>query len=303
MGRASEMKPRVPRFPVREAEPLLLSLALLGAVGALVYLPLAAAPVRPPDGPIAHRDGRGRDVRPPAPARRFVSLMPSFTELVFDAGAGDLLVGVTRACDHPPEARAIPKAGDVVVDYERTVAMRPDVVLSSHMMMQRPNAILETLGLRVYAADPETWEEIAGLLRTIGRMAGRPERGDEAAARLLRRVESIRKGRARAAFVELSPHQTLAAGGGSIPDLALRTAGGTNVFAGLGRPWDWVEWEAVLRADPDVLIVPIGASRVLETRPGGERLRGRVFEIDPDLLVRPGPRLVRGAELLAERFR
>jgi len=58
---------------------------------------------------------------------RIVSLVPSLTELVFDLGLGDRLVGRTGFCIHPREAlRAVPKVGGTKdVDVERVRALRP----------------------------------------------------------------------------------------------------------------------------------------------------------------------------------
>lgn len=261
------------------------AVALLAALGAAVYL--------------APRGGRAPHADPHAPARRVVSLLPGHTEIVFEAGAGDLLVGVSRFCDHPPEARGIEPVGDVLVDYEKVFALQPDLVLSSETMMSRPNADLASLGLRVYATDPEDWNEIAELLRAVGRVTGRTERGEAAAARLLGRVRDVEarvagRARPRVAFLEPGPNQIQAAGPGSEPDIAIRTAGGINVFAGLRR-WDWIDWEAVAVADPDFIVVPAGAT----LRTG---LRAKVVEIDESIIVRPGPRLARAAEILAEAF-
>src|SRR5207245_2227655 len=66
-------------------------------------------PVR---GGIAVTDDAGRRVTLAAPARRIVSLLPSFTEILFAIGAGDRLVGRTTWCDYPPAALAVPSVGD-----------------------------------------------------------------------------------------------------------------------------------------------------------------------------------------------
>src|SRR4029453_11074895 len=67
-----------------------------------------------------------------APARpRIVSLAPHLTELVYAAGAGELLVGVVEYSDYPEAARSLPRVGDAWrVDMERLLALRPDVVLT-----------------------------------------------------------------------------------------------------------------------------------------------------------------------------
>src|SRR3989449_8116073 len=99
----------------------------------LVALAVAACargervPVR---GAIAVTDDAGRRVTLAAPARRIVSLLPSFTEILFAIGAGDRLVGRTTWCDYPPEALAVPSVGDgMPPSVEAVAARRPDLVV------------------------------------------------------------------------------------------------------------------------------------------------------------------------------
>src|SRR5881628_3084282 len=104
-------------------------------------------PVR---GGIAVTDDVGRRVTLAAPARRIVSLLPSFTEILFAIGAGDRLVGRTTWCDYPPEALAVPSVGDgMPPSVEAVAARRPDLVV---LYRAGPNVTaaeqLERLGIR-----------------------------------------------------------------------------------------------------------------------------------------------------------
>src|SRR6266566_8176583 len=84
----------------------------------------------PPRGNLVVTDDAARRVALAAPARRVVSLLPSFTEMLFAIGAGDRLVGRTTWCDYPPAARAVPSVGDgIPPNIEAVAARRPDLVV------------------------------------------------------------------------------------------------------------------------------------------------------------------------------
>src|SRR5437879_13876791 len=64
------------------------------------------------------------------PSQRIVSLLPSFTEILFDIGAGDRVVGRTTWCDYPPAALAVPSVGDgLPPNIEAVAARQPDLVV------------------------------------------------------------------------------------------------------------------------------------------------------------------------------
>src|SRR3989441_11946489 len=85
------------------------------------------------------------------PAQRIVSLLPSFTEILFAIGAGDRLVGRTQWCDYPPAALAIPSVGDgMPPNVEAVAGRKPDLVV---LYNSRPNvtAAEEPRRLRVHS--------------------------------------------------------------------------------------------------------------------------------------------------------
>src|SRR2546422_3863347 len=116
-------------------------------------------PVR---GAIAVTDDAGRRVTLAAPARRIVSLLPSFTEILFAIGAGDRLVGRTTWCDYPPEALALPSVGDgMPPSVEAVAAPRPDLVVlyraRPHLTAPPP---LERLGRPAVPVEPHPLEQL-----------------------------------------------------------------------------------------------------------------------------------------------
>ena len=109
-----------------------------------------------------------------APAQRIVSIAPHLTELLFAAGAGPRVVAVSAYSDFPEAARRLPQVGDaVLLDLERIVALKPDLVLvwangSSPQQLQR----LRAAGLPVFSSAARGLPHIAATLRMLGRLAG-----------------------------------------------------------------------------------------------------------------------------------
>src|SRR5213594_3879684 len=117
---------------------------------ALVITACARGEHVPVRGGIAVTDDAGRRVTLAAPARRIVSLLPSFTEILFAIGAGDRLVGRTTWCDYPPAALAVPSVGDgMPPNIEAVAARQPDLVV---LYNAGPNVAaaqqLERIGIR-----------------------------------------------------------------------------------------------------------------------------------------------------------
>ena len=117
--------------------------------------------------------------------------------------------------------------------------------------------------------------------------------------------------RPRVAFIEWV--EPLMAGGNWMPEL-IDAAGGHNLFGEAGKHSDWMQWDELAAADPDVIIVApcgYGLERcleelpLLEAKPGWAHLQavrnGRVYFADGNAYFnRPGPRLADSAEMLAE---
>ncbi len=289
-------------FPLSSRTPFLRAgiLALMLAVGAWAA------------GAAEWTDALGRRVDVPGRPRRIVSLVPSVTEVLFAVGAGDRLVGVTRFCTYPPEARNLPQVGGYAdPSLEAIVALSPDLVFGA--ADSTPPALirrLEALGIPVYVVYPRSLADTVATIRQVGRVAGVPGGGQAVADHLEATVETVRRavqGLPRPeVLLCIMVRPLVVAGPGTLGHDLVEAAGGRNVVPpGPSRYPTWGA-ESLLAADPEVIIVSPHPGEPFPVRFFGRwpELRavasGRVVPIESDWLHRPGPRLAQGLRALAE---
>ncbi len=261
-------------------------------------------------------DDRGRTFLLSRPARRIVSLAPNITELVFAAGAGTRLIGVSRYSDYPDSARFLPDVGDASsLDLERIVALRPDLVLGWHSGTARSSIEkLEKLGLPVFVIDPVKLSDISRLLRTVGLLTGTVPQAEEAAHAYEDQLEEIKRSHAsriKVRMISLIWHQPLMTVNGYhvISDI-IRLCGGVNVFASSPFLAPVISGEDLLLADPEAIIssvmpggVEMAPAMLLRRLPRVNAIRNNhLFFIHPDLILRPSVRLLLGAKQLCSQL-
>jgi iron complex transport system substrate-binding protein len=254
-------------------------------------------------------DDRGRNVHLDQPASRIVTLAPHLTELVYAAGGGARLVGVVEYSDFPPSARKLPRVGNASgIDLEGVLALRPDLV-AAWRSGNDPRTVqrLEQLGLTVYVTEPAGPEEVARQVRQLGRLMGTDVVAEKAARDLLGTLQGLRRRyqhrRAVSVFLEIDHHPLITVGGAHIISKLIAICGGRNALGTLTGVAPVVDPEAVLRADPDIIVaMGPGASAWLNEWRRWPQLRavhsGRLAVVAEDWVARPGPRLVLGAQQL-----
>jgi iron complex transport system substrate-binding protein len=282
-------------------------------LAALVVLAVVACVGRehvPVRGGIAVTDDAGRRVTLAAPARRIVSLLPSFTEILFAIGAGDRLVGRTTWCDYPPEALAVPSVGDgMPPSVEAVAARRPDLVV---LYRSGPNVTaaeqLERLGIRTVLFDLNLLEELGPAARRLGTLTGQSERA-ESLARVMDSlaVMPLTPGTRSLVFVVWdNPPIVIAAG--SYLDRLAALAGARNVFHDIGSPSAQVSIETIAARDPDfvALLSDSAVPPRYAARPEWRVVRAvrnaRFLFLPGQLFGRPGPRAAEAIRELRRRL-
>ena len=232
-------------------------------------------------------DDTGARIELAAPARRIVTLAPHATELVYAAGAGDRLVAVESASDHPPAARDLPRIGGAgALDRERLLELEPDLVVAWHSG-NRPADLdwLARQGIAVYRTEPARLDDVAEAVRELGELAHTRERAERAAAAWETALaHACRPAYApRRALVVLWDRPLMVYGGAHWINEVLARAGYVNVFADVRRGVFSPSPEAVLAAGAQVGLT------ATELEPGSlgvEQVRSL-----PQAASRPSPRL------------
>lgn len=273
---------------------------------------LAAVPAR---AAIDITDDTGAPLHLPQPARRIVSLAPHVTELLFAAGAGERVIGVVAYSDFPEAAAKLPQVGGYSnIDLEAVAALRPDLVIAWRSGNRDAHLDrLAALGIAVYLNEPRNLDDVARSIEQFGRLAG-----SEAVAR--RAAQAFRARRAALAtrysglppvrvFYQIWQQPLMTINDAHLIADVIRLCGGENVFGGLSQLAPTVGVEAVLAANPEVIIASgMGASRPewLDQWKRWAGLRanaaGNLFFIPPEIIQRHTPRILDGAERLCAQL-
>lgn len=261
-------------------------------------------------------DDTGRRVYLAKAPSRIISLAPSVTEMLFAIGAGAQVVGVTQFCDYPPEASQKTKVGYANPNLESLVALQPDLIVAPQEFL-KPDLIgkLEQLKIPVFILSARTVEDVVGHIQTLGRMLDHTTEATVLGMDLRQQIARIKTRTQSAAPVRvlyvLSSEPLITVGPGSFIDQLIGLAGGINVAAKSATAYPRLSMEVVLQENPDILVFPIGkAEGISESEQQSWRKwstltavkQKNLRQIPADLLNRPGPRIGKALELLADLF-
>ena len=263
-------------------------------------------------------DALGRSVRFQHPVSRLVSLAPNLTEITFAAGGGRRLVAGTRSDDFPPPVDTLPKISALPVDFEAIAAQRPGLVVATDQVnAPRAADTFDALDLPVYFFSFDQVRDVFDGIRQMGRLLGTASAAADSAAALeasfdaLRaRTDDLGDGDRPRVLVLIGDETLYAFGGSSYVHTLVEAAGGRSITADLEASAPTLSEEYVLEQRPDVIVGAWGADydpdRLERLHPTWDVVpavaSGRVYSLDPDLLLRPGPRLVDGAWAIARHL-
>jgi iron complex transport system substrate-binding protein len=249
-------------------------------------------------------DDEGVEVTLNAAPERIVTFAPSHTEIVFALGLEERLVGVSgRFDDFPPEAREVERvggAGGVEPNLEKVVSLDPDVVLTAFIGGEWKERLRE-LGIPVFTTLASSFEDALEDIETIGRLTGAEEEAASLVAGMREEAGAIEEDLAAASRVScfLDYGDLFTVGPGALEFDLLERAGCDPVTRSSEEPYPQWSLEQLVQDDPDVYLISEGVTvEQVSGQPGLRALTavrtGRIVPVNPDLLTRPGPRMVEG---------
>lgn len=151
------------------------------------------------------QDQTGRHLSLTAEPQRIVSCVPSQTELLFDLGLGQSIVGVTKFCIHPTVARETKTiiGGTKNLNPEKVARLSPDFVLANKE--ENDQQSIEWLAARfpTYISDVRTLDHAITMIQDVGNICGRREHASALSTDIINQFRGIPKQavRASAAYI------------------------------------------------------------------------------------------------------
>jgi len=266
-------------------------------------------------------DAMGRQVNVPKSVKRIVSMAPNVTEMLFSIGLDEEIVGVTDFCNYPSAARRKIKIGGYNnPNIEMIISLAPELIVATPDGYSKERVEkLDQAGMPVFLVNPQNIEGVLESTLILGKVIGKEEIAKQVVERARLRVKAITDKVSQIpvqkrpkVFYEIGTDPLITAGPGNFMDDLITTAGGINIAGDALGSWPRYSVEAVIMKNPDIIITSQYHTSSGEKKPSVSVwhryrtipavLNGRIYSVDPDIFLRPGPRIIDGLEKLYDLF-
>jgi len=235
---------------------------------------------------------------------RILALTPHACEILYAIGAAEQVVGGVAYCDYPEVAKSLPRVGSYNgINVEAALRLKPSMAIVMNRNVKGV-AMLEKMGVKIFVSNPVSFETMFDDMLKLGALSQHETQAKDLVNKLRARLQKVRAlpRSNKAVFYELWHDPLLTAGNASFINDLITTAGGRNIFSDINLETPHVNVEAVMRAKPALIVIPLEKRNIEERQLFWQAWLGKdtvqFVAINPDLLHRPGPRLLDGLELL-----
>ncbi len=235
--------------------------------------------------------------------KRIVSLGPINTENLYLLNAQDRLVGNTRYCVRPEDARSKEKVGSVVqINIEKIISLRPDLILATRFTQQDQVKQLKSLGLQVVKfKQSASFRDSLSQFIQLGKMLGLEDTAKQITHQANSEVETVKMKVAhlvkQKVFLQVGARPLSGSVKNSFTNDYITLGGGINILA--DQKSNKTSYEKVIAKNPDVIIIAIMGTEngiAAKEKKHWQRFHtikavqeDRVYVINPDLVCSPSP--------------
>lgn len=266
--------------------------------------------------PLIIRDDSGAEVIIPNKPQRIISLLPSFTEILFALGQEDNITALTKWDNYPAniQAKGYNTFADALnPDIQTIVALRPDLVLIGSVSGETLRK-MRNLDIPVVVYNPQSIEKTYETISNIGYITNSKKNASQIISNMKEKENTIKeivskvddKDKPRV-WLEVSS-DLFTPGKNTFLDELISKAGGINISADL-EGWGLYNDQQVIEKDPQIIFYTYGqyeknAEQIITNRPGWQEIEAvrnkQIVDLDNDIISRPGPRVIDAMELIAK---
>ncbi|GGB86650.1 MULTISPECIES: ABC transporter substrate-binding protein [Staphylococcus] len=250
--------------------------------------------------------------------KRIISLMPSNTEILYELGLGDDIIGVSTVDDYPKTVKDKQQFDAMKLNKESLMKAKPDLILAHESQKATNDKVLKSLkdsGVKViYVKDAQSIDEMYATFKQIGKVTNKEKEANALVKETKDNIDQVKKSvpedaKGQKVFMEISSEPEIyTAGKNTFFDDMLTQLKTENSFSNLDG-WQKVSKEDIIKQNPDIMISTMGVStseyqQIIDKRGGFNQINAvqnnKMKSVNGDEISRPGPRIDNGLEALKE---
>lgn len=241
--------------------------------------------------------------------KRYISCMPSITEILYGLGLEEQIVGVTTFCNFPPEAKKKEKVGGVTMNLERIISLKPDMIFLLEDAQKRDIDKLKKFNLPLFVINPHSVNDVMQSVLDLGKISKRERVAEYMVSVMEQRIKKVQRmvqgKKKKKVFLIIGCRPLTTVGRNNFINDIVSLAGGENIGNTSPSPYPQFSFEQLVEQDPEALIILEGlmTKEQLNSDSRWKSLsavrNNMVLFIEPDIAARPTPRLVGAIEKIA----
>lgn len=258
-----------------------------------------------------YTDQLNRKIDLPSLPKRIISLVPSQTELLYDLGLRDEVVGITKFCIHPEEwFRSKTRIGGTKkYDFDKIKALNPDLIIGNKEENEKEPVEELMKSYNVWMSDIYTLKDAYDMITRVGAMAGKREEAINLKLKIESGFSKFHPGYPAsniqylktAYFIWKDPY--MVAGNDTFINEMMKLCGFENVFTDKASRYPEVSVEELVKAKPELILLssepyPFKEKHIAEIQnflPGS-----RILIVDGEIFSWYGSRLLKAPDYFSE---